>query len=668
MRSGVLTIIILLISAFTLLLGLRTDIKPQRHIRGYLAGLLLVSIPSALWLIWQKNLGNIELSGPLFGLNLNVVLALVLLPFVILYLWGFVKKFVGDKQLSILLPIFGIGLFGGFSLILLLNGARGFEKFATMSALVACVVLLFSKLLFTARFWSFQILLVIIWLMASLIASIFGHKILGKTFSISTLLVLLSFTNVFLIVFDWFDEKKTYLADEDMSLNNDDIEYNIKSTKTVNSEISKTKQVEGNSLDSGIQSSFKVNSSNQTSLSQERVTGQTSNIDETRNISNSIKMPQSSSNNLNNVKAPPIKIPNPDQHNIAKPILDPINNVAVKHETSTHNDIKNNFVQNSLGNNKSKEYSEIVKNLGNNSTEINTTTVNSKADNNLKTKESTVIKNDINQKNSKFRLPKVHFISNLLKFIPSSDLDHLTKGNNDFKMPVFGTSRKISDLNSNSVEPEFSVNIRTGETTIKNVNDFKSSKNNVKNLPKIKSNLNMGRTNFAIITGSKKRTDKQALNQKATKTNTIQGKISKNAYNKDLIKGKHSTNRAVIVPIAGSRITTGLQAISSRQPRQKRQSNVGSFRSNTTVLNIDSLSKIVGRYNSSFGKYIYKASLAIPYTSQETLDKIISYKNSLLKKMTNRNPKQLIYGGNGQDNLFIDRLNRTSKTLSTHNI
>jgi hypothetical protein len=681
MRSGVITVIILLASIIVLLLGFRTDIKPQRHLRGYLAGLLLVSIPSAIWLIWHKNMGNINLDGPILGLNLNVILALVLLPFVGLYLWGIVKKYIGDRQLSILLPIFGIGLFAGFSLILLINGATEFAKFSAMSALIASVVLLFTKLLFTARFWSFQILLIAVWFLVSLISSVFGHNILGKTLSINTLLVLLAFMNVFLAVFDWFDNTKTYLADyEDVSQNND-LEYSAKTTKVANSDVTKPKQYKSASVSNYEYDINKVNSYGSLSKVKEDAT-------KIANTRPGFSVAQSNIDGRTSVYSPkqtsiyqermidtehensPIELPHTVQQNISsstteastknsKEDVQKINQYEPKSNSEVNN-IVNNKSEKAVINDQSSS-NNISKNI-----RKNTVIVDSKMPNQ---DEPNTNNNTAKANSSKFRMPKVHFIPKLLKFSSKSDVDHLTKENNDFKMPVFGATRKNAELHQQDNEPEFSVNLRTGETTAKNGKEVTSSSslNLKKSLPKIKSNLNMPRTNFAIKKTKNKNHQKvkKLSSQKVIPTNSLKSTAWANSKNNKL---KTSQTHSVSMPNLGSRVTASLILVSQTKPRQKRPVRVENVsRTKLTPLNIDSLSKVVGKYNNSnVGKYIKKTNLAIPYRSQETLDKIVAYKNSLLKRMTFRNTKRLSYIGKEQDNLLIDRLHRTTRSLSTN--
>lgn len=658
MRSGVITVIILLASIIVLFLGFRTDIKPQRHLRGYLAGLLLVSIPSAIWLIWHKNMGNINLDGPILGLNLNVILALALLPFVGLYLWGIVKKYIGDRQLSILLPIFGIGLFAGFSLILLINGATEFAKFSAMSALIASVVLLFTKLLFTARFWSFQVLLILVWLLVSLISSVFGHNILGKTLSINTLLVLLAFMNVFLAVFDWFDNKKTYLElDEDVSQKNDDLVYSAKTTKVATSDVTKTKQLVSASASTDENGINKANNDSSFNKSKE-------DTNKTANTRPGFSVAQSNIDGRTSVYSPkqtsiyqarmidtehensPIELPHTVQQNISSPTTKAnIKNSKEDVQKINQYDPKPNLEVNNIVNNKSEKSVTNDQSLNNNTAKANS---------------------------SKFRIPKVHFIPKLLKFSSKSDIDHLTKENNDFKMPVFGATRKNAELRQQENEPEFSVNLRTGETTAKNGKEVtnSSSLSLKKSLPKIKSNLNMPRTNFAIKKTKNKNHQKvkKLSIQKVIPTNSRKSTARANSKNNKLKTSHIHSMSMSSMPNFGSRGTASLLSVSQNKPRQKRPVRIENVSSTKlSPLNIDALSKVVGKYNNSnVGKYIKKTNLAIPYRSQETLDKIVAYKNSLLRRMTFRNTKQIEYIGKGQDNLLIDRLHRTTRMLSAN--
>ncbi|MBP7821017.1 hypothetical protein KA043_02845, partial [Candidatus Saccharibacteria bacterium] len=341
-----------------------------------------------------------------------------------------------------------------------------------------------------------------------------------------------------------------------------------------------------------------------------------------------------------------IELPQPVQQNISSPT----NNASI---TSSREDVqKINQHQPNL----KLEVNNIVKNKSEKSV------VN---DQNSNT-------NTVKTNSSKFRMPKVHFIPRLLKFSSKSDVDHLTKENNDFKMPVFGAARKNAELRHRENEPEFSVNLRTGETTARNGNEVKGSKvfNANNKLPKINSNLNMPRTNFAIKKTKNKNHQKfQKLNSKNAIVASSRKSTARSNSKNNKLKTSHIHSMSMSsMPNLGSRGTASLLSVSQNKPRQKRPVRIENVSSTKlSPLNIDALSKVVGKYNNSnVGKYIKKTNLAIPYRSQETLDKIVAYKNSLLRRMTFRNTKQIEYIGKGQDNLLIDRLHRTTRMLSAN--
>ena len=149
-----------------LILSFMTDVKPHRHIRGLFAGYLLVSVPFMIWDVWATSAGhwgfNSEyVTGPyIFNVPLEEYLFFLTVPFALVYVWGVVKKHVTDKALAGILPLLVFGAVAAISIwTLVAYWENGYTRSAMIAALIATVAAATSRLAYTKRFWTFQVIL-----------------------------------------------------------------------------------------------------------------------------------------------------------------------------------------------------------------------------------------------------------------------------------------------------------------------------------------------------------------------------------------------------------------------------------------------------------------------------------------------------------------------------
>ncbi len=217
MSSATLNWLILLLFAVTMCLSFMSNIKPHKHVVAYCSALFFVSLPFTIWAVLLKDRGTISIPDGVtfFGAPISLICMLFLLPFVGIYVWGLIKKFVSDSQIGMLIPIIVVGLLAGLSLFMFFSAnGRNFTKMAGIAGLVAAVVMLFSGLIYTVRFWSYQILVFSSWLILVFIIGSIGSFSVNTSsmfsigrglMNIENLVLYFSFVNLFLVVFNWFD-------------------------------------------------------------------------------------------------------------------------------------------------------------------------------------------------------------------------------------------------------------------------------------------------------------------------------------------------------------------------------------------------------------------------------------------------------------------------------
>lgn len=224
MRSVTYLIINSLIFLPVLILSFRTDVKPHRHPVALLIAYLLVSVPFIIWDIWATGSGhwsfnsNYILGPELMGVPLEEWLFFITVPFAMIYTWGVVKIYISDKPAPLAWPFLGFGIIGGLSIWMLLNNwSNGYTRSAAIAALITVCIGLFIGLSFTVRFWTFQIILLSLFLifnsvLTSLPIIIYGvDAIIGLrvgTIPVEDLFFGFALVNLFLYVFNIVDQRR----------------------------------------------------------------------------------------------------------------------------------------------------------------------------------------------------------------------------------------------------------------------------------------------------------------------------------------------------------------------------------------------------------------------------------------------------------------------------
>lgn len=224
MRNATYLFINLLTILPVLILSFTTNVKPHRHIRGLLAGYLFVSLPFAIWDVWATDRGHWAFNpdyvlGPqLFGVPLEEYLFFLAVPFALIYTWGVIKKFVGDIGIPAIMPLIAMGGIAAFSIwSLLFYWDNGYTRTAAIAALITIALLVGSRLAYTLRFWTFQLVLLGLFLIFNSVLTMLPivtydpNVIIGFRFGdipVEDFLFNFAFANLFLLAFHTADQPR----------------------------------------------------------------------------------------------------------------------------------------------------------------------------------------------------------------------------------------------------------------------------------------------------------------------------------------------------------------------------------------------------------------------------------------------------------------------------
>jgi hypothetical protein len=189
------------------IIGFVTSVKLHRHIMPIVISWLIVILPTVLWILWAKNNNLADISGS--GLSLSVLLIALLLftSSLALYLWGWVKKFVLDYQINGIWPllIIYIGIALSFAGIIFRQDQT--YDFAFYSFIISGVIMSLSKLIYSLRFWVLQLVSLLFFILYAFVESLFASGNFFDKFNATNLLFGFAFIGLFLVVFNWLDEK-----------------------------------------------------------------------------------------------------------------------------------------------------------------------------------------------------------------------------------------------------------------------------------------------------------------------------------------------------------------------------------------------------------------------------------------------------------------------------
>lgn len=155
-----------------IILSLIYDVKLHTKWRQFVWIFATVSIPFILWDVWAANNGHWLFSDiyilkyRIFGLPIEEILFFLTVPIAMVYVWLVIIKYIPNKKTNKYIARLAVGTIGLASLIFAVdNWQLGYTRSAGVVSFIVSLALMFNKIIYTSRFWIFQVIHAVLFLM-----------------------------------------------------------------------------------------------------------------------------------------------------------------------------------------------------------------------------------------------------------------------------------------------------------------------------------------------------------------------------------------------------------------------------------------------------------------------------------------------------------------------
>lgn len=202
-----LSVIYIVLVGVLFIIGYFTNVKLHKHILAIILSWLIIILPVVLWLVWAKNNDLAIINGSGLSLALLIATKLLFISTLAVFVWGWIKKFVLDFQISSIWPLLVIYVFIALAFAGLLFRNDNALDLAFYSFIVGAVIISFSRLIYSLRFWVFELAALALFTIVTFVNYLLFQGNFFDQFNVSNLLFGFSFIGLFIVVFNWFDEK-----------------------------------------------------------------------------------------------------------------------------------------------------------------------------------------------------------------------------------------------------------------------------------------------------------------------------------------------------------------------------------------------------------------------------------------------------------------------------
>lgn len=210
-----LSVIYIVLVGLLFLIGFFTNVKLHKHILSLVLSWLVIILPTVVFIVWAKNNSLASVGGSGFELALLLSAKLLFISTLSVFAWGWVKKFVVDFQLSSIWPLLVLYILIALAFAGIIFRSDNSWNFALYAFIIGAVIMSLSRLIYSLRFWIFELVALVIFSVVTFVQYLFIQGSVFDQFNISNLLFGFAFTGLFIVVFNWFDERwsTAYVSD-----------------------------------------------------------------------------------------------------------------------------------------------------------------------------------------------------------------------------------------------------------------------------------------------------------------------------------------------------------------------------------------------------------------------------------------------------------------------
>jgi hypothetical protein len=202
-----LSVIYIVLVGVLFILGFFTNVKLHRHILAIFLSWLIIVLPVVFWLSWAVNNNLAIIDGSGFNLTLLLAAKLLFISTLAVYIWGWLKKGVLDFQISSIWPLLVLYFFIALAFAGLIFRQDRSLDFALYSFIVGAVLISLSRLIYSLRFCLFQLSALVIFVLVAFVNYLIFQDSFFDDFNFANVIFGFSFVGLFIVVFNWFDEK-----------------------------------------------------------------------------------------------------------------------------------------------------------------------------------------------------------------------------------------------------------------------------------------------------------------------------------------------------------------------------------------------------------------------------------------------------------------------------
>ncbi len=215
-----LSLLFLALVVVLFIIGYFSGVKLHRHILAIILSWLIVVLPTVLWIMWSKNNALAVIANNGFPALLLIFSKLLFVSTLAIFAWGLVKNGVLDFQINGIWPLLIIYIAIALSFVGIFFQESKANDFAFYSFIIAGVIISISRFIYSLRFWVLELVALLVFTIWTFVESLFSNLNFFDQYNVVNILFGFAFVGLFVVVFNWLDEKWSTSPSSDSVMKN----------------------------------------------------------------------------------------------------------------------------------------------------------------------------------------------------------------------------------------------------------------------------------------------------------------------------------------------------------------------------------------------------------------------------------------------------------------